>query len=86
MNERSKANQYWKCHQLESFLEKQEMAYQSECHARAMGLETQSGLKVGKTFRIQLSSQHLAKRLSARFACKCVDDHAPFNEICKILH
>lgn len=76
-----KANQYWKSHELESFLEKQEMAYQSECHACAMGLETQSGLKVGKTFRIQLSSQPLAKRLSARFACKCGDDHAPFNNV-----
>ena len=43
-----RSNQYWKSRDLQNFFEKHGMAYQSECHACSMGLETQSGLRIGK--------------------------------------
>ena len=76
-----KFSQYWKSRGLESFLQKYGMTHQSECHACAMGLEAQSGLKVGKVFGIQISDQILSRRLCNRFVCKCVDEHAPFNNV-----
>ena len=74
-------NQYWKSRDLENFFEKHGMAYQSECHACSMGLETQSGLRIGKTFRIQSSNTFLSQRLNSRFQCQCIEKHAPFNAV-----
>lgn len=76
-----KFNQYWKNQELENFFEKHGMAYQSECHACSMGLETQSGLRIGKRFRVQSSNQLLTKRLDSRFQCRCLERYAPFNAV-----
>ena len=76
-----RSNQYWKSRDLQNFFEKHGMAYQSECHACSMGLETQSGLRIGKIFRIQSSNSFLSQRLNSRFQCRCNESHAPFNAV-----
>ena len=76
-----RSNQYWKSRDLQNFFEKRGMAYQSECHACSMGLETQSGLRIGKIFRIQSSNSCLSQRLNSRFQCRCNESHAPFNAV-----
>ena len=76
-----RSNQYWKSRDLQNFFEKHGMAYQSECHACSMGLETQSGLRIGKIFRIQSSNSFLSQRLNSRFQCRCLENHAPFNAV-----
>ena len=62
-----RSNQYWKSRDLQNFFAKHGMAYQSECHACSTGLETQSGLRIGKIFKIQSSNSFLSQRLNSRF-------------------
>ena len=77
-----RSNQYWKSRDLQNFLRK---ARKWHIRVNVMLVQwdwkTQSGLRIGKVFRIQSSNSCLSQRLNSRFQCRCNESHAPFNAV-----
>ena len=76
-----KSNRFWSDERLKKFLTDHDMQKFADCAACAMGLETSQGQPIGKVFRIACSDQVLATGLGKRFQCKCIQDHAPLNQV-----